>query len=74
MGNTISSLELFPDDLDGETFILLMPSHVDKILESLRKHTKDLTIMSEKEIDKISQFKNFCAQNNDFMVAYIFDI
>ena len=71
--NTISSLEILPNEEDEETFILLQPIHIDKIIESLRNHTKELTIMSEKEIDKIVQFKTFCAQNQDFMVAYMLD-
>jgi len=71
--DSISSLKLFPNDLDGETFVLLLPRHVNEILESLKKHIEDLTVMSEKEIDEISQFNNFCAQNDGFMVAYLFD-
>ena len=71
--NTISSLEFFPNDEDEETFILLYPNHIDKILQSLRNHIEDLTVMSEKEIDKIVQFKNFCAQNDGFMIAYMID-
>ena len=71
--NTISSLKIFPNDEDGEIFILLQPIHIDKILMSLRKHIKDLTVMSEKEIDKIVQLNDFCAKNDGFMVAYLFD-
>ena len=70
--NTISSLKIIPC-CEEETFILLQPNHVDKIIESLQKHIKELTVMSEKEIDKIIEFKNFCDQNEGFMVAYMID-
>ena len=29
--------------------------------------------MSEKEINKVINFKNFCAANEGFMVAYMLD-
>ncbi len=71
--NSISSLEIFPDCEDGETFILLKPEHVDKIVNSLRKHIKILTVISEKEINEILKFKKLCAANDGLMVAYMFD-
>lgn len=71
--NTISSLEILPNKENEEIFILLQPIHIDKITESLRNHIKELTIMSEIEIDKIVQFKNFCAENEGFVVAYMLD-
>ena len=71
--DTISSLEILPNEEDGETFISLLPIHVDKIIESLRNNITKLTVMSEKDIDKIIQFKNFCTQNKGFIIAYILD-
>lgn len=72
--NTISSLEIFPDCEDGETFILLQPEHVDEIVRSLRENIKILTVMSEKEINEILKFKEICAANDGLMVAYMKDI
>lgn len=70
--NIISSLEIIPY-CEEETFILLQPNHVDKIIKSLQKHIEELTVMSEKEINKIIELKNFCDQNEGFMVAYMID-
>jgi hypothetical protein len=71
--NTISSLEFFPDCEDGETFILLLPEHVDEIVKSLRENIKILTVTGEKQIDEILKFKEICAANDGLMVAYMFD-
>jgi hypothetical protein len=70
--NTISSLKIIPY-CEEETFILLQPSHVDKITKSLQKHINELSVMTEEEIDKIIEFKNYCDRNEDFMVAYMID-
>lgn len=71
--NTISSLEIFPDCADGETFILLKTEHIDEIVNSLRENIKRLTVMSEKQINEILKFKKLCADNDDLMIAYMFD-
>ena len=69
---SISSLDYLPDE-EEETFLLLHPQHVDRIIKSLRKHINELTVMNKEQVEKIEKWRDFCLENPGYMVAYIFD-
>lgn len=69
---SISSLDYLPGE-EEETFLLLRPEHVEMMIKSLREHSDDLTIMNADEIDKVEEWKAFCAANTGYFVAYLFD-
>ena len=69
---SISSLDYLPDE-EEETFLLLRPDHVDRMIKSLREHSDDLSIMDEEQIGKLEKWRDFCAANPNYMVAYFID-
>jgi hypothetical protein len=70
--SSISSLNYLPDQ-DEETFLLLRPEHLDQMIESLRKHVNDLSVMMKRDIETLEQWRNFCVADPRYMVAYQFD-
>lgn len=69
---SISNLDLFPAE-EEETFVLLLPDHVNQMIKSLSEHADDLTVMDDEQIEKLESWKNFCATNPGIMFAYLFD-
>jgi len=69
---SISSLDYLPDE-EEETFLLLRPDHVDRMVRSLNEHRDDLNIMDKEQLEKLERWRDFCAANPSQMVAYIFD-
>ncbi|MBA2341455.1 MAG: hypothetical protein H0V88_13780 [Pyrinomonadaceae bacterium] len=69
---SISSLDYFPDH-EEETFLLLRPDHVDQMIRSLCNHMDDLSIMNKEQIEKVGRWRDFCAANPSYMIAYQFD-
>jgi hypothetical protein len=69
---SISSLDYLPDE-EEETFLLLRPDHVDRMVRSLNEHRGDLNIMDKEQLEKLERWRDFCAANPSHMVAYIFD-
>ena len=69
---SISSVSYLPCE-EEETFILLQPSHVTQMINSLYEHRDDLTVMGEEEIKKIERWRDQCLSNSDCMIAYLFD-
>jgi hypothetical protein len=68
----ISSLDYLPDQ-EEEIFILLRPDHVDQMIKSLYDHINDLEIMVEEEIEKVEEWRNYCAANPSYLMAYMSD-
>ena len=69
---SISSLDYLPGE-EEETFLLLRPDHVDRMIKSLHEHIDHLTIMDKEQIEKIERWRDFCVANPSHMVAYMFD-
>ena len=69
---SISSLDYLPGEAE-ETFLLLRPNHVDQIVKSLSEHMDDLSIMDKERVRKVERWRDFCAANPGYMVAYLFD-
>ena len=69
---SISSLEYLPDE-EEETFLLLRAEHVEQMVQSLREHSDDLRVMREKDIDQLDQWRELCAGNDSYRVAYLLD-
>jgi hypothetical protein len=69
---SISGLDYLPDQ-EEETFILLRPEHVDLMIESLREHADDLSVMDEGDVERLEGWRDFCAANPSYMVAYLLD-
>lgn len=68
----ISSLDYLPEQ-EEEIFILLYPKHLDQMIKSLYDHINDLTIMGTEEIEKVEKWRDYCAANPNYMVAYMVD-
>ena len=69
----ISDYLLFPQRQE-QSFLLLLPDHVDRILESLTLHSTELTIMTESDIDLVRECRDICQTDVSRMVAYVFDV
>lgn len=69
---SISSLDYLSDE-EEETFLLLLPNHVDQMLESLKEHMHDVTVMRQTDIDHLNEWKQLCAANPNYRIAYFFD-
>ena len=69
---SISSLDYLPGE-EEETFLLLRPDHVDRMIKSLYEQVDDLSIMDKAQIEKVERWRDFCAANPSHMVAYMFD-
>jgi hypothetical protein len=68
----ISSLDYLPDQ-EEEIFLLLRPEHVDQMIESLHDHEDDLRVMDKGDIERLERWRDFCASDTSYMVAYLFD-
>jgi hypothetical protein len=69
---SISCLDFLPDQ-EEEIFRLLLPKHVDQMISSLYEHIDELSIMGKEDIEKVQKWRDYCAANPDFMVAYMND-
>lgn len=68
----IADYRLFPER-QQQSFLLLLPNHVDGILESLDLHRAELTVMTDADINLLRQWRNICSADPSQMVAYVFD-
>ena len=69
---SISSLDYLPDQ-EEETFLLLRPDHVDRMIQSLYEHVDDLSIMNKDKVQELERWRDYCAAHPDYIVAYMFD-
>ena len=69
---SISSLDYLQDE-EEETFLLLRAEHVEQMVNSLRQHSDDLSVMNETTIAKLDEWRALCATNPRYLVAYLFD-
>ena len=69
---SISSLDYLPDQ-EEEIFLLLCPEHVDQMIHSLHEHAHDLHVMEARDIKKLEAWRDICATDPSYMVAYLFD-
>jgi hypothetical protein len=67
----ISDTALFPHR-EQELFLLLQPEHVTRMLDSLRAHQGELTIMAEPELARLQSWRETCLKDRGRMVAYLF--
>jgi hypothetical protein len=72
LDGAISCLDFLPDE-EEEHFILLRPKHVDRMLRSLREHSGELRVMDKEDVEKLARWRDFCAANPDYMIAYQID-
>lgn len=70
---SISSLDYLPEQQE-EIFLLLRSEHVDQMIKSLREHANDLTVMDEQQIARLEQWRDLCATDHNYLVAYEFDL
>lgn len=69
---SISSLTYLPLE-EEETFLLLQPNHVGQMVESLYLHLDDLQVMNIQKIKRVEEWREYCAANSGYIVAYLFD-
>ena len=69
---SISSLDYLFDQ-EEEHFLLLLPNHVDQIIESLYAHLDDVKRMGKEKIEEVVHWRDYCLTNPGYMVAYEFD-
>jgi hypothetical protein len=62
---SISSTELFPNEAE-ETFILLLPEHVDRMLHGLAEHQEELRVMTEDTVSVLAKWRDQCVSNPNF--------
>lgn len=65
--------ELLPSLAEESYLLLLQPIHAEQILKSLNEHRNDLIVMNDESIAKVTEFKERCEQNSDYLVAYVYD-
>jgi hypothetical protein len=68
---SFSSRQYFNDEEGRYQFLL--PSHVDLMIHSLKKHPKDLPIMGKEGVERLVYFRDCCINHPGYWVAYIFD-
>jgi hypothetical protein len=66
---SISAMEIFPN-LQELHFLLLRPEHLDQMLGSLDAHRAEVTVMEEKDISQLIQWRERCSNDSSMMVAY----
>jgi hypothetical protein len=69
---SIPDYELFPH-LEEQGFLLLLPTHVDRMLASLAAHHSELRVMSPEHVAQLRQWRDECARDSEKMVAYFLD-
>ena len=69
---SISSLAYLPNQ-EEEIFLLLRPDHVHQMLKSLDDHSDDLRVMKVSDIQRLERWRDLCAADPSYMVAYQFD-
>jgi hypothetical protein len=69
---SIPDREIFPH-VQEEQFLLLRPEHVDQMIRSLDAHRREVTVMEEKDIALLRQWRDRCMIDNGTMVAYFLD-
>ena len=69
---SISSLGYLPNQ-EEEIFLLLRPEHVYQMLESLDDHSDDLRVMKVSDVQRLERWRDLCAADPRYMVAYHFD-
>lgn len=57
----------------SQEFLLLQPGHVQTMLDTLSILRRKLTVMSDTAVAVLQFWKDRCACNPDWMVAYLFD-
>jgi hypothetical protein len=68
----ITSCDYLPEQ-EEEIFLLLRPEHVDQMIQSLHAHEDDLSVMGKGDIERLEGWRDFCASDTSYMVAYLFD-
>lgn len=58
----------------SEYFHLLEPHLVENIIQAMERNFDKLTINTRDDINKIKEMKQHCLRNEDYKVAYIYDI
>jgi len=69
---SIPDREIFPH-VKEQQFLLLRPEHVDQMIRSLDAHRGEVTVMEEKDIGLLRQWRDRCMIDNGTMVAYFLD-
>ena len=68
---SISSRKYLGDE--EERYVFLLPAHVSQMIQSLKKHADDLSVMKKADIERLEYFRDFCQGHPGYWVAYIFD-
>jgi hypothetical protein len=69
---SISSREVFRDE-EEQTFTLLLPDHIDQMLEGIEEHRDQLVVITPAALADLRLWRDRCALNSGLMVAYFFD-
>jgi hypothetical protein len=70
--DALADYVLFPKRQE-QSFLLLLPNHVDRILQSLDLHRAELTRMSNDHLNAVREWRDLCTADPSYMVAYVFD-
>jgi hypothetical protein len=54
-------------------YLLLLPEHIDRMLASLAANKAAVSIMSGENIAQLKSWRDRCAADPGYMVAYLFD-
>jgi hypothetical protein len=69
---SISSMQLFPDSME-ESYLLLLPEHIERMLASLDLHRSEVSAMTGSHIAQLRRWRDQCASDPGLMLAYFYD-
>ena len=70
---SIPDYKLFPH-IEQQTYLLLRPEHIDRMLALLEEHRNEMRIMDEPQLAQLRQWKVRCMEDASYMVAYFYDV
>jgi hypothetical protein len=69
---SIADYGIFPH-IQQQGYLLLLPAHVQRMLMSLEEHRRELSVMTEPQVDQLRQWKMQCERDPRYMLAYFYD-
>ncbi len=70
---SIPDYKLFPH-IEQQSYLLLRPEHVARMLASLEQHRQELRVMQEPQLAQLRRWKLQCVEDSGYMVAYSYDV
>jgi hypothetical protein len=69
---SIPDFKLLPH-IREQFYLLLLPEHIDRMLDSLETNKADVSITSEDNVAQLRAWRDQCIADPGYMVAYLFD-